>query len=91
MLLEGRREVLQADRQALVWILVDVRGVPWRCGELSVVGEQRKAEGLGECDIHGVVGGEIVTHLECPGLQWPHRVADNPQAGIPATGQCNSV
>jgi hypothetical protein len=61
---------------------VDVCGVTWRCGEFSVVGEQGKPEGLSERDVHRVVGREVVAHLECPCLQLPHCVADDPQAGI---------
>lgn len=74
--------LLQIDAPENRIVLVDFRGVPWGCGERAIVGQQGEAEGLGECDVHRVIGAEVVAHLERPRLQWLHRMADDPQAGV---------
>ena len=60
--------VLAAAGAGALYLVVDFRGVPWGCGELAIVGQQGEAEGLGECDVHRVIGAEVVPHLEGPRL-----------------------
>jgi hypothetical protein len=62
--------------------VVDVGGVSRGGRELAVVGQQGKIEGLGQGDVHSVVGTEVMSHLEYSHLQRLHRVTDNPQAGV---------
>jgi hypothetical protein len=66
----------------LVGIVVYLSVMTWRAIELDVIGQQGQAEGLGQCHVHGVMGGEVMPEFEHAELQRLHRVTHDPQTRV---------
>jgi hypothetical protein len=54
----------------------------WGVVEFAVIGEQGQAEGLGQRQVHGVIGGEVVPELEHADLKGLHGMTHDPQARV---------